>query len=74
MLFEPLVATLPDQAPEAVHAVASVADQVSVALSPLATREGLALNLTVGVAPEVFATVAVTYWIAVPPAPVQEIL
>jgi hypothetical protein len=38
----------PDQDPEAVQAVALVADQVSVALLPLATVLGLAVRLMVG--------------------------
>jgi len=45
---EPLVASAPDHAPEAVHEVALVDDQVSVELAPLATVLGLALRLTVG--------------------------
>ncbi len=46
---EPLKGSLPDQAPEAVHEVALVDDQFSVALPPPATVLGLALNLTVAV-------------------------
>ena len=38
----------PDQAPEALQEVAFVADQLSVALAPLATVLGLAVTLTVG--------------------------
>ena len=38
----------PDQAPEAVHAVAFVADQVNVELLPLAMLLGPALRLTLG--------------------------
>ena len=48
MLFVPLVATAPLQAPEAVQAVALADDQVTVALDPLLMLEGLALNVTVG--------------------------
>jgi len=40
---------LPDHAPEAVHAVAWVADQLSVALPPLVIALGPTLKLTVGV-------------------------
>ena len=47
---EPLIALLPLQAPEAVQAVAFVADQVSVELVPLATELGAALIWTVGAA------------------------
>jgi hypothetical protein len=39
---------VPDQAPEAVQAVAFVDDQVRLALLPLATVLGLAVKLTVG--------------------------
>jgi hypothetical protein len=39
----------PDQAPEAVHAVALVDDHESVAPAPLATVLGLALKLTMAV-------------------------
>jgi len=45
---EPLRALLPDQAPEAVHAVACVDDHVSVALPPLLMALGPTLRLTVG--------------------------
>ncbi len=45
---EPLVALLPDHAPEALHEVALAADLVSVALAPLATVLGFALKATVG--------------------------
>lgn len=45
---DPLTVLLPDQAPEAVHAVALLADQVRVALPPLATVLGLAVRLMVG--------------------------
>jgi hypothetical protein len=65
---EPLVASLPDQAPEAVQDVALVATQASVELPPLVTVLGLALKLTVG-AGEVTETV--TDCAAPPPAPTQ---
>ena len=45
---EPLTDLEPDHAPEAVHAVALVADQVSVALLPLATVLGFAASAMVG--------------------------
>ena len=45
---EPLRALLPDQAPEAVQAVAWVDDHVSVELPPLAIALGPTLRLTVG--------------------------
>ena len=54
---EPLNALLPLQAPDAVQAVAFVADQVSVELVPLATELGAALIETVG-ASEFTLTVA----------------
>ncbi len=44
----PAVALAPDQAPEAVHEVASVDDHVSVAALPLAIVVGLTLSDTVG--------------------------
>ena len=65
---EPLRALVPDQAPEAVQAVALVADQVNVALLPLVTALGPTLRLTVGVG-DLIETVA--DWTAVPPAPEQ---
>ena len=59
---------MPDHAPDAVHEVALVADQVSTELLPLATVLGLAARLTVG-AGDVTETVADCD--ALPPAPVQ---
>jgi hypothetical protein len=46
----PLTALVPDQAPEAVQAVAFVDDQVRLELLPLATVLGLAIRVTVGAA------------------------
>ena len=67
---EPLVALEPDQAPEAVHEVAFVVDQLRVELLPLAMELGLAARLTVGAGVgEVTETVAA--WVALPPAPVH---
>jgi hypothetical protein len=65
---EPLTVLLPDQAPEAVHEVALVEDQVNVELLPLAIVLGLATKLTVGAGAD---TETVADWAAVPPAPVQ---
>jgi len=65
---EPLVASLPDQAPDATHEVALVEVHDSVEAPPLVTVLGLALKLTVG-AGEV--TVTVADCAALPPAPVQ---
>ena len=45
---EPLMALAPDQAPEAVQAVALLEDQVKTALLPLAIVLGLAAKATVG--------------------------
>ena len=45
---EPEVALTPDQAPEALQESASVDDQVSVAVAPLAIDPGLAASDTVG--------------------------
>jgi len=69
VVWEPLTALLPDQAPEAVHDVAFVDDQVKSALLPLDTVLGLALMLTVAV--DFGLTVTVVDWAAVPPAPLQ---
>jgi hypothetical protein len=65
---EPLTALLPDQAPEAAHEAAFVADQVSVELVPLATVLGLAPSLTEGAGG---ATETVTDCAAFPPRPAQ---
>lgn len=68
--WEPLVAWLPDQPPEAVQEVAFVVDQLKVELLPLTMELGLAARLTVGAgAAEVTETVAA--WVALPPAPVH---
>jgi len=69
VLCDPLTALVPDQAPAAVQAVALVADQVNVALSPLTTVLGTAASVTVG-------TGCVTETVAdccalLPPLPVQ---
>ena len=68
MDLEPLVATDPDQPPEAVQAVALLELQLSVEALPLATLLGLALSVTVGAAA---LTVTVADWEAVPPEPVH---
>ena len=65
----PLTALVPLHAPEAVHEVALVEDQVKVDPLPLVTLVGLALMDTLGGG--VAATVTVADWLAVPPAPVQ---
>ena len=67
--WEPLVALLPDQPPDAVHAVALLETHVKVELPPLATVLGLALMLTVAVGFALTETVA--DWAALPPGPVQ---
>jgi hypothetical protein len=48
VLCEPFIGLAPDQGPEALQAVAFFADQVSMALLPLATVLGLAVRLMVG--------------------------
>ena len=58
----------PDHDPEAVQAVALVADQVSVELLPLATVLGLAARLMVGTG---CVTDTVADCAALPPVPVQ---
>jgi hypothetical protein len=65
---EPVTAIVPDQAPEAVQAVALVADQVNVALLPLVTALGPTERVTVGVGD---LTETVADWTAVPPGPEQ---
>ena len=67
---EPLVALVPDHAPEAVHEDDLVADQLKVELAPLATVLGLAVRVTVGAVAA--PTVTLVDWDALPPAPVQE--
>jgi hypothetical protein len=64
----PVSALAPDQDPEAVQAVALVADQVSVELLPLATVLGLATRLMVGTG---CVTDTVADCAALPPVPVQ---
>ena len=64
----PVSALVPDQDPEAVQAVALVADQVSVELPPLATVLGLAARLMVG---KGCVTETVADCAALPPVPVQ---
>jgi hypothetical protein len=68
VLCEPFTGLLPDQAPEAVQAVAWVVDQLSEEALPLATVLGLAVKITVG-ADVVTETVADC--VALPPVPVQ---
>jgi hypothetical protein len=65
---EPFTGLAPDQSPEAVQAVALVADQVNVALPPLLIALGPTLRATVGVG-DLIETVADCA--AVPPGPVQ---
>jgi hypothetical protein len=64
--WEPFVALLPDQLPDAEHAVALVDDQFSTALAPLLIELGLALKVTVGAGA---VTVTVADCAAVPPVP-----
>jgi hypothetical protein len=69
VVCDPLTAFAPDQDPAAVHAVALLADQVSVALLPLATVLGLAARLMVGTG---WVTETVVDWAALlPPVPVH---
>jgi len=65
---EPLRPLVPDQAPEALQAVALVDDHVRVALAPLAMALGPTLKLTVGSGA---LTEIVVDWTALPPRPVQ---
>jgi hypothetical protein len=64
----PLTALAPDQAPEATHEVAFVADHVRVALPPLFIALGPTLSVTVG-ADALTETVADCA--ALPPVPVH---
>jgi len=65
---EPLAPFAPDQAPEAVQAVALVDDQFSVELLPLATVLGLAVKVTVGAG---WVTDTVADCAALPAVPLQ---
>lgn len=67
----PDVALVPLQLPEAVHVVALVDDQVSVAADPVTTDAGATASVTDGACGAVggCVTLAVTVWPAVPPAP-----
>ncbi len=64
----PEVNLVPVQAPEAVHEVALVEDQVSVESAPFAIDAGFAVSDTVGTGG---ATVTNADALALPPAPVQ---
>ena len=64
--------SLPLQAPEAVHEVALLEDQLSVVLPPLETMVGSALIVTVGAVDPVDGaalTVTVAVWVVLPPVP-----
>lgn len=65
---EPLVATLPDQPPEAVQVAALLVVQVNSEVPPELMLEGLALRDTLGGAA---ATEIVADWEAEPPVPLQ---
>ncbi len=65
---EPLDALLPDQAPEAVQAVALLLDQASVEALPDLMVLGLALSVTKGAKA---GTVTVVDCVAEPPGPVH---
>ena len=68
VVCDPLTGLVPDHDPEAMQAVALVADQVSVELLPLATVLGLAERLMVGTG---CVTETVADCAALPPVPVQ---
>lgn len=65
---EPVTGLLPDHPPDAVHAVALVDDQLSVAAAPLLTVLGAAVRLTVGAG---VLTETVVDCVALPPAPLH---
>jgi hypothetical protein len=67
----PLVALLPVHPPEAVQLVASVVDQVSIAVPFGATVPGSASNVTVGSGGGEPFTITLTERCSAPPAPVQ---
>lgn len=67
---DPCVEWDPAQPPDAIHAVAFVADQLIIALPPLTTALGPTLKFTVGAEFEA-ATVTVVDCFAVPPGPEQ---
>lgn len=60
---------MPDQAPDAVQSVASLADHVSVLMLPAAMELGVTESETTGVG--AVATVMVADCEVVPPAPLQ---
>jgi hypothetical protein len=66
--WEPLTALLPDQAPDAMQAVALLAAQVKAALLPRVIVLGLAARATVGAG---CVTETVVACVALPPVPVQ---
>jgi hypothetical protein len=68
VLCVPFTGSVPPQAPEAVHEVALVDDQVNVEVPPLAMLFGLAISDTLGGAAE---TVTVADCVAEPPTPVH---
>ncbi len=66
---EPLMLLAPDQAPDAVQAVACVADHTRDAALPRVIELGLALKLTLGATA---CTDTVADCVALPPVPVQD--
>jgi hypothetical protein len=68
VVFEPLIGSEPAQPPDAVQAVALVADQVSVEVAPLLTVLGLAAKVTAGA---VAVTETDADLVVLPPVPVQ---
>ena len=67
--WEPLRALVPDQAPEAVQAVALVEDHVRDEALPCVIELGVAFKLTVGAAPR---TETIAVCAALPPGPEQD--
>ena len=70
VLWDPEVAFVPDQAPDAVHELALVEPQESVEKAPETTEVGLDEMETVGAA-GVAVTETVADWVAVSPEPVH---
>ena len=72
MLLVPVMAIVPLHAPEAVHEVALLADQLKVEFDPLVMLLGLALKETVGAAVAgAVVVVTVTDFAVLPPEPEQ---
>lgn len=70
LVCAPDVPLVPVHAPDAVHELAFVDDQFNIDVLPLVTLAGLAESVSVGAAVGA-ATLTVSDWLALPPAPVH---